>query len=585
MRRLRRQARRASPSSREDPGTAQSICESRMSDDPSTSRRSEPSALARARHDLRTPMNHVLGYAEMLLEENPPEEFRSDLSKILASGRRLLELINLYLDERTFESSRADLPRVFHDLRTPVNHIIGYSEILQERAEECGNAEWIPDLRRIREAAGTWLQLMESLLVPLSEQSVASVGMGASSPPASRAFHSGALPSRTTRRLAGVVLVVDDNAGNRDLLVRRLRREGHTAHEAADGNRALEVWRRERPDVVLLDVQMPDLDGYTLLQQAMGDAELREAAVIMVSGFDRQEGIARCIEAGAEDYLIKPFDAVLLRARVAACLEKKELRDQERRTHRALVESQARLTAELAEAAGYVRSLLPAPLSGAISTEWVFRPSAQLGGDAFGYHWIDDEHFALYLLDVCGHGIGAALLSVSALNLIRSEALPGVDPREPAAVMAGLNKAFPMEAQNQQYFTIWYGVFRSTDRELRFASAGHPPAFRIGAGGERAPSIHDLRTPAPPIGCLPEARFSQQSAPLGQGDTLLIFSDGAYEFQNADGAPITLAEYRQWLARQVTVSPLRLGDCVRFAETHSRGADLEDDMSILCVRF
>lgn len=556
-----------------------------MSVTPESSSHGESSALARARHDLRTPMNHVLGYAEMLLEEAPPQEFSSDLNKILVSGRRLLELINLYLDERTFHSVRGDLARVFHDLRTPVNHIIGYSEILEERAEECGKLEWLPDLKRIREAARTWLQLMEALLVPLSQQAPSRSAMDPMPQKGAPIFHLGSLPARVSRRISGSVLVVDDNAGNRDLLLRRLKREGHTVHEAEDGSRALEVWRRVRPDVVLLDVQMPDLDGYTLLHQAMGDAELREAAVIMVSGFDRQEGIARCIEAGAEDYLIKPFDPVLLRARVAACLEKKELRDQERRTHRALVESQARLTAELAEAAGYVRSLLPAPLVGPIGTEWMFRPSTQLGGDAFGYHWIDDNHFTIYLLDVCGHGIGAALLSVSALNLIRSQALPGVDPREPAAVMAGLNRAFPMEAHNQQYFTIWYGVFRVSDRQLSFASAGHPPAFQIEEQSDVARSVHDLRTPSPPIGCLPDAQFSQRVVRLGRNATLLIFSDGAYEFQEADGIPITLADYRRWLVKQVSVAPLRLADCEQFAQTYIRGADLEDDLSILCVRF
>jgi len=99
-------------------------------------------------------------------------------------------------------------------------------------------------------------------------------------------------------------------------------------------------------------------------------------------------------------------------------------------------------------------AITTAPLTGAIEIEWCFHPSQQLGGDAFGYHWINDSHFALYLLDVCGHGVGAALLSVSVLNTLRAQALPSVDFRSPAQVLAALNRAYRMENHNQLYFTI-----------------------------------------------------------------------------------------------------------------------------------
>ena len=110
-------------------------------------------------------------------------------------------------------------------------------------------------------------------------------------------------------------------------------------------------------------------------------------------------------------------------------------------------------------------------------------------------------------------------------------------------------------------------------------------AFQIEEQSDVARSVHDLRTPSPPIGCLPEAQFSQRVVRLGRNATLLIFSAGAYEFQEAAGIPITLADYRRWLVKQVSVAPLRLADCEQFAQTYNRGADLEDDLSILCVRF
>ena len=114
--------------------------------------------------------------------------------------------------------------------------------------------------------------------------------------------------------------------------------------------------------------------------------------------------------------------------------------------------------------------------------DWIYRPSSELAGDSFGYHWIDSEHFAVYLLDVCGHGVGACLLSVSAINVIRSGALPGVDFQDPGAVLTALNDAFPMERQNNLYFTLWYGVYHAPSRMLTFASGGHPPALLVEAG-------------------------------------------------------------------------------------------------------
>ena len=137
---------------------------------------------------------------------------------------------------------------------------------------------------------------------------------------------------------AGVILVVDDNASNRELLARRLSREGHEVHAAADGREALEMLRKRPFDLVLLDVLMPGRSGAEVLRELKADAELREIPVLMISALDEIETVIRCIELGAEDYLAKPFDAVLLRARVGACLEKKRLRDQQVQHVRELAE-------------------------------------------------------------------------------------------------------------------------------------------------------------------------------------------------------------------------------------------------------
>ena len=221
-------------------------------------------------------------------------------------------------------------------------------------------------------------------------------------------------------KIHGANSVVDDYPENRDVLIEHLERQGHSTAEAEDGSHALELLSREAFDLVLLDVDMPEMDGYSVLARMKSDPKLRHLPVIMISAIDETETVIRCIEAGSEDFLPKPFDPTLLRARIDASLEKKFLRDQERTHLHRIEETQARLAKELQEAARYVASTLPPPMRERFEISWAYEPSTEFGGDSFGYHWIDETHFAIYLLDVCGHGVGAALLSVAAINVIRS---------------------------------------------------------------------------------------------------------------------------------------------------------------------
>jgi sigma-B regulation protein RsbU (phosphoserine phosphatase) len=268
---------------------------------------------------------------------------------------------------------------------------------------------------------------------------------------------------------------------NLEILRRRLERHGLEVQALTNGEEALQALRENRFDLVLLDVQMPGVDGYEVLCEMKADSSLRDIPAIMISALDEMESVVRCIEAGAEDYLPKPFDPTLLEARIGACLEKKVLRDAEKGYLKRIEQTQSRLDKELAEAAAYVRSILPEPLEAPLRVNWKYRPSSELAGDSFGYHWIDPEHFAVYLLDVCGHGVGASLLSVSAIHVLRSGSLPGVDLRKPGEVLEALNEAFPMERQNNLYFTLWYGVYHAPSRTLSYASGGHPPALLAGA--------------------------------------------------------------------------------------------------------
>ena len=309
------------------------------------------SDFSRIRHDLRTPVNHILGYAEMLLEdETLPAEFRDDLQRIHTGGRALLALIKDYFDDERFAQKRPDAHRMYHELRTPVNHIIGYTELLSELAGDRGLTHLDADLEKISHAANTWLTLMEEyLLAPRSPRvNTEPVAL----PPGVCYVVAPIDDASDAAVLKGRLLVVDDDAGNRDMLARRLTRMGHSVDTAASGAEALQKLRAEKFDTVLLDLVMPGLDGYQALSRIKSEAGLSDVRVIMLSALDQEQGVARCIEAGADDYIAKPFNSVILRARLAACLEKKFLRDRER-------QYLAEIQAEREKSERLLRNVLP----------------------------------------------------------------------------------------------------------------------------------------------------------------------------------------------------------------------------------
>lgn len=463
-----------------------------------------------------------------------------------------------------------------HELRTPLNQIIGYSELLQEQAEDTGQNDFVPDLKKINLAARNLLETINTQLgkPPREETSVFQAAL----PEAVEGETIFITKIRKAKEepvaISGHLLVVDDNENNRDMLARRLERQGFTVSTAENGREALRRVREEPFDLALLDIMMPELDGYTVLQIMKADPAIRHIPVIMISALDEMEAVVRCIEAGAEDFLPKPFDPVLLRARIGASLEKKQLRDQEQRTHLALVESQKHLAAELAEAAEYVKSLLPQTLNGQIKTDWRFIPSTQLGGDAFGYHWLDADHFAMYLLDVCGHGVGAALLSISVMNVLRSQSLQ-TDFRNPGAVLSALNDAFQMDNQNDMYFTMWYGVLNRHTRQLLYSSGGHPPSVLLSQG-----QVAQLRTPGMSIGSLPGTQYKIGTCTAPRGSDLFIFSDGAYELTKQDGSMLQLSEFVQALA-----SSPNLESVVAFSRAANRSPAFDDDYSIMHIQL
>lgn len=275
------------------------------------------------------------------------------------------------------------------------------------------------------------------------------------------------------------------------------------------------------------------------------------------------------------------------RAAVIEAETKLELEHQ--KTNAALIERNEiliKLNEELAEAADYVKNLLPKPINeGPVRTDWRFIPSTSLGGDAFGYHWIDGDHFAIYLLDVSGHGVGAALLSASVMNSLRSQALPNTDFKDSKQVLESLNIAFPGEENNDMFFTIWYGVYNKSTRELTYASGGYPPALLLGDKTVEDSKSTLLRTRNYVIGGLSEATYEKNECLVDENDRLYIFSDGVYEVEKSDGSMWRFEEFTEFMNEVKAEDQSILDHLHRNACNLKQSDSFEDNFTIVEVSF
>ncbi|MDP9254864.1 MAG: response regulator [Verrucomicrobiota bacterium] len=296
-----------------------------------TKDRAKSQSFGNLKHELRTPLNHIIGYCEMLIEQAQDdglEVFIADLDRIHSAGERLLDVVNDLCDP----SRKIDEGMMHHEVRTPLNQVIGYAEILQEQAKELGQDSFIPDLQKVHTAGRHLLDLIlenfastqvdpgpaESEVITFTRQQAAA----RESPTKDSEIVKAPVENAS-------LLVVDDNELNRDMLTRRLERLGYKVSCAENGSEALKKIRAEPFDLLLLDIMMPVMDGFEVLEQLKAEPVLRDIPVIVLSASDQLDHAVKCIQKGATDYLTKPFNPVLLQARIGSCLERKRLHDKE----------------------------------------------------------------------------------------------------------------------------------------------------------------------------------------------------------------------------------------------------------------
>jgi adenylate cyclase len=354
--------------------------------------------ISKIRHDLKTPLNHIIGYAEMLLEDAGVagrQEAGTALQRLLDSAQACLQVQQRLLTREPEELR----PEHFQELgKDQTARSVYMAEILVQLRAEPAAGEWAADLDRLstavsnlgilaRDVSAKWTQGAEPQAAPpplieLKNEPQASV------PPASPAHvevpepalwlpgseSTGAPEAERPARTGGRILVVDDNPGNRDMLSRRLVREGYSVDTAANGREALEKLDAGGFDLVLLDIVMPELDGFAVLQRIRAEQRWKEVAVIMISALDEIRSVVRCIEMGAEDYLPKPFDPVLLRARIGAILDRKRLRDEERLRTTQMESAFREAERQKQETENMLRNILPEKIAGELQSRGSVEP-------------------------------------------------------------------------------------------------------------------------------------------------------------------------------------------------------------------
>ncbi|MBF2079542.1 MAG: SpoIIE family protein phosphatase [Synechococcales cyanobacterium T60_A2020_003] len=377
------------------------------------------------------------------------------------------------------------------------------------------------------------------------------------------------------------ILVIDDDPIIRLFLKKVLQKQGYDVSLATNGKEGLELAQSIQPGLIICDWIMPIMDGLDVCRHVKADPNLSTTFFILLSSrrglADRVQGL----DSGADEFLSKPIEVVELQARVRAGLRLHQMSQD-------LQRQKQMLEAEIDEAVEYVRSLIPAPMHGAVSIDSCFIPSRQLGGDCFDYYWLDPDYLVIYLLDVSGHGLGATLLSTAVLNLLRSQSLPDVNFYQPHDVLRSLNDTFQMNSHNEKYFTIWYGVYNKAKRLLTYASAGHPPAIMIAESADEnalrsAPTVSRLKTPGLPIGMMPEAVFQSDRYFVPANSSLYVFSDGIFEVGQLRGGTWGLNDFVGLLS---TRSPhANLQGILDVVLTYNDAESFEDDLSLLRLNF
>ena len=562
-------------------------------------------------------------------EDLADSEAIDDLQVIQGASGKLDALLSTDLRAALGSGDSASLSRVRHEIHNHLNHIIGLSELIAESELLGADAAAAPGLAMLRRSSGGFLELVRERLAdpgvaegvdpeiasatpapaPLPQRESDARQFATSSPP-TRDFEAfvftrseqraetenddaGAEPEDLAepepiveRRVEpSDILVIDDDKVNRETLGRWVEQLGHRVYLADGAGTGLSMVKEGHFDLILLDVLMPDMNGYEFLGVVKQDPDSAEIPVIMISGLDEIDSVARCIELGAEDYLAKPFNTVLLRARIQACLEKKRLRDEASLRY-------GRLRRDLAAARALQASMLPADMPRStpelpVTADAFMEAARDLSGDFYDIFPLGAGEIGFIVGDGAKKGVAAALFMARAMSLIRMSTARWGDSsralRSPAETLNEVNAALARGNVELMYATMFMGVLDMGTGTLRYCAAGHVPPFRFGP--RKAAEALEVHASLP-LGMGEAPYYEDQEIQLAAGEAILVFTDGVTDALDPAAEAYSTERLRRDLDNLANRSVKRIIQGIRDRlATFMHGTPHHDDMTALCLRW
>jgi serine phosphatase RsbU (regulator of sigma subunit) len=377
------------------------------------------------------------------------------------------------------------------------------------------------------------------------------------------------------------ILVADDDATSRKLLTRILTREGFSCTEAPDGIEALQSLHADPPSLLLLDYDMPGMNGAEMLKQLRndGNANIAQIPAIMLTGHGGEESEVLCLEAGADDFVTKPINEAVLRARIDTQLRLRSMRSQLQEQNDELEAWRRNLERDLEAARLTQQSLIPQkpPVLPGWEIAACYRPVIQVGGDIYGWLRMADGRTLFWMVDATGHGASAALLTTLAKLLFHHGT---VENNQPVEIMEAVNNDFRSIFGARSFMTAMCVALDATTGRAGVVGAGHPPLLVARAGGR----TESVSSSAPPLGLLERSEFVETSVDLEPGDAFLLYTDGIYGSGHEENPRLSATRLAERLQPLAESAQALLNRVVDPAEMEKNGEALPDDVAAIAVR-
>jgi sigma-B regulation protein RsbU (phosphoserine phosphatase) len=401
------------------------------------------------------------------------------------------------------------------------------------------------------------------------------------------------------------LLIVDDDKAARSSLSRDLQQLHHEVRSAADGSEAWKILQQEHISLVITDWRMPQMDGLELCRRIRSGDLPKYVYVILMTTKDDKDALIAGMEAGADDFVVKPFSKGELHARLKAGERILKLQRVLAQRNEELSESNKKLSQaysvikmDLEAGAKIQSSLLPESASTIYGVQFdsIFLPSTFVAGDIFNYFRLDEHHIGFYVLDVAGHGIPSAMLSVTlskALSptnhqeCVLKQFVPVPDPPyyriiSPARAVQVLNQRFQADDDTMQYFTMVYGLFDTRDGRVAITQAGHPPPILLQKGANATL----VGTGGYPVGMLPDVDYEKEEFTVNKGDRLILYSDGITECTNSNQVQFSVERLIDILEKGRNLPLRKLMESIEEGlRLWRENDDFEDDMTLLAIEI